>query len=445
MIALALASAARVLDATLHGADARFHGVSTDTRSLRAGELFVALSGPRFDAHDMLGAAAAAGAAGAVVRAPRDIALPQVVVPDPRRALGVLARDWRLRFGIPVLGVTGSAGKTTVKEMLGAILAERWRTLVTRGNLNNDIGVPLTLFGLGPEHEAAVIEMGANRAGDIALLADIARPTVGLVTLCAPAHLEGFGDIDTVARTKGEIYSGLGADGIAIINAQDTYSSLWHEMATPRRVITFGAGGDVHAADIDSAGGGARFRLCTPVGARVVTINHRGRHNVDNALAAAAAACAAGLGLDEIAAGLAAAAPVAGRLLTREVSPRLTVIDDSYNANPTAMHAAIAVLAECPGTKWLVLGDMGELGAEAVRYHAEVGAAARAAGITRLYTLGPLATHAAREFGSGSAAFASDAAELIAALSGALAAAGEHVTVLVKGSRVMALERVTAA
>jgi UDP-N-acetylmuramoyl-tripeptide--D-alanyl-D-alanine ligase len=440
-----LAQAARVLDAPLRGADARFAGVSTDTRSLRAGELFFALSGPRFDAHDMLGAAAEAGAAGAVVRAPRELDLPQIVVTDPRAALGVLARDWRMRFAIPVLGVTGSAGKTTVKEMLGAILGMERHTLVTRGNLNNDIGVPLTLFTLAPEHEAAVIEMGANRAGDIALLADIARPTVGVVTLCAPAHLEGFGDVDTVARTKGEIYSGLAADGTAVINAQDAYRQLWHEMAAPRRVITFGEGGEVRAADIALGAGSTRFRLCTPLGERAATITHRGRHNVDNALAAAAAALAAGIALDTIVAGLAAAAPVAGRLVTREVSATLTVLDDTYNANPAALRAAIAVLAASPGEKWLVLGDMGELGADAARYHAEAGADARAAGIDRLYTLGPLSAHAAGRFGTAACAYETDVTALTAALEADLATSRGHVTVLVKGSRMMALERVAAA
>jgi len=443
MISLGLGDAARILGGTLHGADARFAGVGTDTRTLRPGELFFALSGPRFDAHEKLDDAVSAGAAGAVVRERRVAALAQIVVSDPRRELGTLAREWRLRFPIPVIGVTGSAGKTTAKEMIGTILATRRRTLVTHGNLNNDIGVPLTLFRLAPEHEAAVIEMGANRAGDIALLGDIARPDVGLVTLCAPAHLEGFGDVDTVARTKGEIYTCLPDDGVAIINQADTYAGLWREMAAPRRVLSFGAGGDVCARDVVTGAGPTRFRLCTPAGARAVTISHRGRHNVDNALAAAAAALAVGVDLDDIVAGLAAAAPVAGRLVVHEIGARLTLIDDSYNANPAALAAAIAVLAEYAGAKWLVLGDMGELGAAAERYHAEAGAAARAAGVERLFGLGALAGHAVRAFGPAGAHF-DDIASLIDALHEAVAAASTGVTLLVKGSRSMGLERVVA-
>ena len=445
MISMQLAAAAIALDAHLHGDDALFTGVSTDTRSLTPGQLFFALRGPNFDAHERLSDAAAAGAVGAIVEREMPCPLPQLVTADSRRALGVLARDWRLRFELPVLAVTGSAGKTTVKEMLAAIMRTRGPVLATHGNLNNDIGLPLTLFQLDASHRAAVVEMGANRAGDIALLAAIARPQIGLITLCAPSHLEGFGSVEGVARTKGELFAGLSADGIAILNNEDEQAPLWRELTGARRTITFGMGGDVSARDVHAISEGMLFTLCAPSGEIEITVQHRGMHNVRNALAAAAAAHAAGVSLVDIQRGLAGAAAVTGRLQFRAGVASSRLIDDTYNANPASLVAALAVLGAERGPRWLVLGDMRELGPDAALYHRAVGAQAEAAGVSRLFTIGALAEHAAECF-SGAVMHSSERDELLAALRSALAASSSSPpTILLKGSRAMALDQVANA
>jgi len=445
VISLRLSDAASAISAALEGEDGLFTGVSTDTRSLSAGQLFFALRGPNYDAHDKLDDAQAAGAVAAVVERPMPSALPQLVVADTRRALGELARAWRQRFKLPVLAVTGSAGKTTVKEMLAAIMRTQGAVLATRGNLNNDIGLPLTLFQLDDTHRAAVLEMGANHLGDIALLVDIARPEVGVITLCAPCHLEGFGSIENVARTKGEMFAGLPADGVAILNNEDAQATLWRAMAGPRRVVSFGAGGDFSAHDIQVTSSGSEFTLRAPHGMIEIALKHRGQHNVRNALAAAAAAYAAGVSLKDIQAGLAQAAAVDGRLQYRAGVGGCHLIDDSYNANPASMAAALAVLGAEPAPRWLVFGDMRELGPDAVEYHREVGAQAAAAGVSMLYTCGPLARHAAERF-NGSAVHGSDHDGLLAALHAALSAGnGPRPTILIKGSRAMALDKVANA
>ncbi|MGE3847536.1 MAG: UDP-N-acetylmuramoyl-tripeptide--D-alanyl-D-alanine ligase [Gammaproteobacteria bacterium] len=445
MIALTLRDAATLLGAPLTGADAAFTGVSTDTRKLVPGQLFFALRGPNFDAHDKLADAATAGAVGAVVERLQDSTLPQIVVADTRAALGVVARGWRERFVIPVLAVTGSAGKTTVKEMLAAIMRTQGPVLATRGNLNNDIGLPLTLFELGPEHRAAVLEMGANHAGDIALLVGIARPEVGVITLCAPCHLEGFGSIEGVARAKGEMFSGLPADGVAIVNNEDVQAPLWRGLAGARRIVSFGAGGDFQAEAVEARADGAAFVLRAEGVATPIRIPQRGQHNVRNALAAAAAARAAGVSFGHIAAGLATAAQVGGRLDFRAGREGARLIDDSYNANPASLAAAIDVLAAEPAPRWLVFGDMRELGPDAPRYHREVGERARAAGIERLFTLGELARHAEAGFG-GHAVHGADRDALTALLREAIAASrATPPTILIKGSRAMALDQVANA
>ncbi len=445
MIALSLRDTATLLGASLAGADAAFTGVSTDTRKLAPGQLFFALRGPNFDAHDKLADAAAAGAVGAVVERLQDSPLPQIVVADTRAALGVLARGWRERFAIPVLAVTGSAGKTTVKEMLAAIMRTQGPVLATRGNLNNDIGLPLTLFELGPEHRAAVLEMGANHIGDIALLVGIARPEVGVITLCAPCHLEGFGSIEGVARAKGEMFSGLPADGVAIVNNEDVQAPLWRSLAGARRIVSFGAGGDFQAEAVEAHADGAAFVLRAEGVATSIRIPQRGQHNVRNALAAAAAARAAGVSFADIAAGLATAAQVGGRLDFRAGREGARLIDDSYNANPASLAAAIDVLAGEPAPRWLVFGDMRELGPDAPRYHREVGERARAAGIERLFTLGELARHAEAGF-AGDAVHGADRDGLIALLREAInASRATPPTILIKGSRAMALDQVANA
>jgi len=444
MIALGLAAVASLLGGRLIGADVEFHGVSTDSRTLTRGQLFAALRGPRFDAHDKLSDAAAAGAVGALVSRAVPIALPQVVVADPRRALGELARAWRARFTLPVLAITGSAGKTTVKEMLASIMRTQGTVLATRGNLNNDIGVPLTLFELAGEHHSAVLEMGANRAGDIAWLADIAQPTVGMVTLCAPAHLAGFGSVEGVARAKGEMFSHLPPDATAVINADDAYANLWRELAAPRRVVSFGAAGAVRAADLSEDAAGSSFDLCH-AGLRVrVRLPQPGLHNVRNACAAAAAAIACAVPLAAIQVGLERAAGVAGRLQSRRGHAGCVLLDDTYNANPASLAAALAVLGARPAPRWLVLGDMAELGEHAVAYHREAGATADAVGVERLFTLGDLARSAQETF-TRERSHCATREEVIATLRAQLGSAALPPTILIKGSRVMALDQVADA
>jgi UDP-N-acetylmuramoyl-tripeptide--D-alanyl-D-alanine ligase len=338
--------------------------------------------------------------------------------------------------------VTGSNGKTTVKEMIAAILARDAPVLATRGNLNNDIGVPLTLAGLDAGHRRLVVEMGANHPGEIAALAAMARPRIGVITLVAPAHLEGFGSIDAVARAKGELIAALPADGVAVVNADGGYQELWRELAAGRRLLRFGehAGADVrvqHQAQAD----GARISLYTADGALDVSLRLAGRHNALNAAAAAAAALAAGVSLQCIGDGLASVRPVHGRLEILAAPGDVRVIDDTYNANPVSLRAALEVLAQFPPPRWLVLGDMGELGADATAFHREAGLAARALGIQGLFGMGPLARAAVQAFGAGGHHFNTHA-QVLRALHEAL---DGGASVLVKGSRTMGMEQVVAA
>ncbi len=442
MIAMQLSETAKVLGARHVGADSDFRGVSTDTRTLERGNLFVALEGPRYDGHEYLEQARAGGAAGAAVTCRSAVQLSQLVVDDTRVALGRLAAHWRSRFTLPVIGITGSNGKTTVKEMTAAILGGFGAVLATRGNLNNDIGVPLTLFGLDGDHRAAVIEMGANHSGEIAYLADMACPTVGVVTNAGPAHLEGFGTLEGVARAKGELFGSLADDGVAVINADDPYASLWRQLAGGRRVIDFGLEQPAAvSADWEPTEQGSRLALRSPWGVVELQLAVAGRHNVLNALAAASAALAADATLDQVRTGLQAVRAVSGRLSLRIRQDGLTIIDDTYNANPASLDAALQVLAQRSGDAWVVLGDMAELGADAAGLHGQMGERIRHAGVSRLYTLGSLAAHAAEEFGAGAEAFRS-MESLLAALS---AAAVPPLAVLVKGSRRMGMERVVAA
>ncbi|WP_416362025.1 UDP-N-acetylmuramoyl-tripeptide--D-alanyl-D-alanine ligase [Immundisolibacter sp.] len=418
-----------------------FSGVSTDSRTLRPGELFVALEGPHFDGHDYLAAVAAAGAAGALVRRAHP-ALPCLEVADPLTALGQLAAAWRARFDIPVLAITGSSGKTTVKELLAAALAGLGPVLATRGNRNNHIGVPLTLLELRDTHRAAVVEMGMNHAGEIAHLTDLTRPTLGLISNAGAAHLEGLGSVAAVARAKGELIERLPPQAVAVLNADDAHCPLWRQLAGARRIVSFGLDQPAEVtADFELSADGTDIELRTPAGSARTHLGLLGRHNVQNALAATAAALAAGARLADIAAGLRAARPVPGRLCPLPGLCGARLIDDSYNANPLSVRAAIAVLAELPGERLLVLGDMGELGADAAALHAECGAAARAAGIEHLITLGPLSAHAGAAFGTGAVA-CRELAQLVDVAGRLLRA---DVTVLVKGSRSAGMERVVQA
>ncbi|HEY0180284.1 MAG TPA: UDP-N-acetylmuramoyl-tripeptide--D-alanyl-D-alanine ligase [Dokdonella sp.] len=443
MLNLRLGDVAQRVGGRLHGADATIDSVSTDTRTLAPGALFFALKGERHDAHEFAGLAREHGAAALVVERELDVALPQVVVADALAALGELARTVRLQRRARVIGVTGSNGKTTVKTLLASILSRHGRTHVNAGNFNNEIGLPLTLLALPADADYAVLEMGAGKPGDIAYLARIARPDVALVNNVAAAHLERLGSLQGVAETKGAIYRALPADGVAVVNADDAFADYFGVLAAPRRTLRFGL---LRRADV-SAGldfevrADGRFRLLAPNGAIDVALPLSGRHNVSNALAAATLALALGVPLTTIRAGLEAAPPVAGRLARRTHASGAVVVDDSYNANPGSFAAAIATLAGLPGERVLVVGDMAELGADAEKLHAEIGALAKRSGIERLRAVGRLSRAAADAFGAGAAHYA-DQPALIEALRGELR---EGVTLLVKGSRSSAMERVVRA
>jgi UDP-N-acetylmuramoyl-tripeptide--D-alanyl-D-alanine ligase len=374
--------------------------------------------------------------------------LPQVVVPDTLVALSKFARDWRREFNGIVIGITGSNGKTTVKEMTGAIMSQLGPCLVTQGNLNNHIGVPLTLCRLESTQRCAVIEMGANHPGEIAHLAALAEPDVGIVINAGPAHLEGFGGIEGVARGKGELFEALGRRDIAAINVDDRFAALWHGLAREAgSIVTFGMRerADVSAADIrtrlNTTGFATVFNLITPQGNRRIELALAGEHNVMNALAAATAAMAAGAGIDAVQRGLQSMRGVAGRLEVKQALQGARLIDDAYNANPGSLRVGLRALADIPGERWLVLGEMAELGEDGPRLHAEMGEFARACGVSRMFALGAGARAAVATFGEGAAWFA-DADELVAALRPEL---HPHLTVYIKGSRVNRLERVTAA
>ncbi|WP_026353031.1 UDP-N-acetylmuramoyl-tripeptide--D-alanyl-D-alanine ligase [Solimonas variicoloris] len=432
------------LHGELRGADRRFTRVSTDSRAQLDGALFVALRGERFDGHAFVAQARAAGAVAALVSEFVDDPLPQLKVADTLAGLQQMATLWRRRFAIPVVAVTGSNGKTTTKQMLAAIFRARGPVLATQGNLNNHIGVPLTLLGLRGEHRTAVVEMGASHGGEIALLARIAEPNVGVVTQAGDAHLEGFGSREGVARGKGELFAALGAGGVAVINAEDAFFPLWKELAGPAAVLSFGLrdGADIRALHVEALpGAGTRFTLVTPQGRAEVQLPVPGRHNVMNALAAAGCGIALGLGPAQIAIGLSQMEGAAGRLSWKATPQGARLLDDSYNANPSSLRAGLELLAELPGRRWLVLGNMAELGPDAARLHAEAGASARRLGIERLYALGPLAAEAAAAFGAGGERY--DSAEQLAA---ALAPQLDNtITLLVKGSRSSRMERVVAA
>jgi UDP-N-acetylmuramoyl-tripeptide--D-alanyl-D-alanine ligase len=442
MIEGLLSEAAGMMQGQLHGADRTFRGVSTDTRTIGARQLFVALDGPNFRGADFVAEAADRGAAGAVVHDDADAPIATIRVDDTRAALMRLASAWRGRFDLPLVGVTGSNGKTTVRSLTAAALGES--VLATRGNLNNDIGVPLTLLRLSGSHRAAVIEMGANHAGEIAALAECARPSIGVLTNAGPAHLEGFGSIEGVARAKGELFAALPADGTAIINADDVFADYWRGVAAHASILTFGSGphADVWFSDlVQGAHGGTRFQLHAPAAEVDISLQLAGRHNALNACAAAAAAIAAGVAPDLLTVRLAGVEPVEGRLATRVGVGGARVIDDAYNANPASMLAAARWLTTLRGEPWMVVGDMGELGDDAAELHRELGAELREAGVERLFTIGPLMAGAAERFGPNASHF-----ERIETLIEALRSTiGPGVNVLVKASRSMRLERVAVA
>jgi UDP-N-acetylmuramoyl-tripeptide--D-alanyl-D-alanine ligase len=440
MMARTLAAVAREVEGRLVGTDLPFGPVTTDTRALGAGSLFVAIPGDRFDGNDFVAEAAAKGAAGALVSRLAASPLPQIEVRDSRRALGAMARAWRASFSIPVVAVTGSSGKTTVKELVAAILGVSRSICVTQGNLNNDIGVPLTLMRLESEHAAAVIELGANHLGEIDYLASLAQPTVGIITNAAAAHLEGFGSLRGVCQGKGELLDHLPRAGTAVLNADDQFRSDWVARSRCEFTVTFGFAQTADCrvlGEPDYLSTGSEFRMHLPDGAEAdVWLPLLGRQNVANALAAAAAAQAVGASIDDIVAGLARAAPVRGRLRAVQGRNGATIIDDSYNANPGSVHAALDHLAVLRGRRILVFGNMAELGPSAPALHKEIGEYARGR-CDLLLAIGDLASEAAAAFGADGRLVA-DIEAARAALDPLLAS---DVTVLVKGSRVMGLDR----
>ena len=424
------------------GGDPFFTGVSTDTRALRAGDLFVALRGERFDGHAFLAQAKAAGAAAAMVDHAYggEFPLPVAVVDDTRLALGALAHAWRARFAPALIAVAGSNGKTTVKEMLASILranAGDDAVLATAGNLNNDIGLPLTLLRMRDKHRWCAIELGMNHKGEIAYLARIAAPTVALVNNAQREHLEFMNSVDEVAAENASIYDALPAGGVAVVNADDAHAAFFRRAAGSRRVVDFGV--DAKA----TVSGGYSLKaleseivLRTPGGEASATLAIPGLHNVRNALAAAACAHAAGIGLKSIGDGLTRFRPYTGRLQVKKAANGATVIDDSYNANPDSVRAAIDVLASCPAPTVLVLGDMGEVGAQGAQFHREVGAYAASKKISRLLAIGEATKHAVDAFGPGARHF-EKVEELVAGIEGG--------SILVKGSRFMRMERIVSA
>jgi UDP-N-acetylmuramoyl-tripeptide--D-alanyl-D-alanine ligase len=447
MIPWRLGEFVRCAQAELIGENRAFTSVSTDTRTLKSGALFVALSGPNFDGHDFVAAAAERGAAAALVARPVSVALPQVVVADPLAALSIFAREWRRQFHICVIGVTGSNGKTTTKELIGAILSRLGPTLVTRGNLNNHIGVPLMLLEMTVAHRYAVIEMGANHLGEIAHLAAIAEPTIGIVTNAGAAHLEGFGSLQGVATGKGEMFRALPVEGVAVINADDAFAPMWRDSSAAERVLTFGfeQPADFMAHKVqtrnDASGFRTDFELVTPYGTADATLWLAGLHNLRNALGAAAVACAAGAEIEDLVAGLASMKGVAGRLELKPALKGAFIVDDSYNANPSSLKAGLDAFRSFSGSRWLVLGEMRELGDSADELHAEVGRYARQAGIERLLAVGERARFAVEAFGRGGQWFA----DVDALTNEARNSLSAGVAVLIKGSRANRLERVAAA
>jgi UDP-N-acetylmuramoyl-tripeptide--D-alanyl-D-alanine ligase len=439
---MSLADAASMTGGRTSGGNPVFTGVSTDTRTLRSGDLFVALRGERFDGHAFLSQAQGGGARAAMVdgRHQGEFPLPVLVVEDTKRSLGELARHWRARFSPALIAVAGSNGKTTVKEMLASILrrhAGEEAVLATAGNLNNEIGLPLTLLRLRGEHRCCAIELGMNHKGEIAYLARIAAPTVALVNNAQREHLEFMNSVDEVAAENAGVYEALSAAGVAVVNADDAHAGFFRSRAGQRRIVDFGieAGAGVTGGYVLKPLT-SEISIRTPAGNAQATLAIPGLHNVRNALAAAACAFAAGVQAQAIGEGLTAFRPYTGRLQVKRALGGATVIDDSYNANPDSVRAAIDVLASCPGPTVLVLGDMGEVGSQGEAFHREVGSYALSKKITNLYAIGEATKHAVEAFGAGGRHF--DTLE-------ALVSGIQGNSILVKGSRFMRMERVVAA
>ena len=438
--------AASVPGSRLYGAGAtRIESVSTDSRTAAPGCVFFALRGERFDAHDFVADVVARGARAVVVERRLQTDVAQLVVTDARRALGYAAAAWRARFDLPLIAVAGSNGKTTVTQMIAAILAEAFgaeRRLATRGNLNNEIGVPLMLFELAPRHRAAVLELGMNHAGEIAWLAQLARPSVALVNNAQREHQEFLGSVEATAHENGAVIAALGPVGVAVFPADDACAGVWRQLAGTRRVLDFARDGAAAVtAEYHLRPDGSALSIAVPAGVFEVALRVPGEHNVHNALAAAAATLALEVPLAAIRRGLDGFGAVSGRGVTTRLRSGAVLVDDSYNANPDSVRAAIDLLARCPHPRVLVLGDMGEVGAMGPAFHREVGAYARRAGIDAFLCLGAATLESAAAFGAG----ARHCADIDSLIEAARSAATPDATVLVKGSRFMRMERVVNA
>lgn len=439
-----------MLSAELLGPNLTISGVSTDTRTVAPGDLFIALRGGRFDGHDYIAEAEARGAAAIVAERPCEAEVPVLLVASTRVALGQIAAFNRSLFAGPLIAVTGSNGKTTVKELLRKVFLQQGPVLATQGNLNNEIGAPLTLLQLAPAHAAAVVELGASGPGEIAWTASLAVPLISIITNAGEAHMAGFGSHAGLVSAKGEIVDETAANGAVVLNFDDPACDRWRKRAGTRTVITVSAAGsdgaDIRADSITETDAGLQFRACFAAAGNIeISLPLIGAHNVSNALLAIAAASAARVGLDAIKEGLAAAEPVRGRMQNLNLGPNLSVIDDSYNANPTAMRAALRALASRPGLSVAVVGDMAELGGDEAAQHREIGALAQRLGIERLYAIGQHANAYIAGFGSG-AKTAQSHDKLVDLLWVDLFAGGQpgSATILVKGSRSAQMDQVVA-
>ncbi|GAA0354392.1 UDP-N-acetylmuramoyl-tripeptide--D-alanyl-D-alanine ligase [Bowmanella denitrificans] len=446
MISVTLEWIAEQLQSELQGENKDISGVSTDTRTLQTGDLFVALSGPNFDGHGFVEMAEQKGAAALIVSQPVKSCLPFILVPDTKLALGKLAGAVRQLVPVKTVAITGSSGKTTVKEMVAAILSRKGKVLATQGNFNNDIGVPLTLLRLEADHQYAVIELGANHLGEIAYTTALTRPDVATIVNAAAAHLEGFGSLFGVARAKSEIFKGLPDNGLAVLNADSQFLAFWKGKLNHLRIQEFGeAAGDFHASDVAlGMDGCAQFQMHTPKGNLDLTLAVPGMHNVSNALCAAALAMEVGASLEDIKMGLQEMGQVRGRLNIKALTNQVRLIDDSYNANVSSTQAAIDLLASFPGRRVLVLGDMAELGEKARFYHEEMGQYALSRGVDNLFSLGVLSQQASDQFGAAGRHF-SEVDALIAYLQGELQSEQRDISILIKGSRSARMERVVKA
>ncbi len=446
MMKMNVSDIAAATDAKWTGQDIELNAVSIDTRSLNPGDLYIAIKGERFDGHDFIDAAIQAGAGAVMVMRPVVTDVPQIVVNDTREALADLAKTWRRRLSLKVVGITGSNGKTSVKEMTASLLKQAGQVLYTHGNLNNDLGVPLTLLKITPQHDYAVVEMGANHAGEIAFTSQLAQPHVAVLNNAGPAHLEGFGSLQGVAMAKGELIDSLAEDGVAVLNRDDAFFDYWQQRAGGRKVLSFGfhEAADVRALNIrqrlDNGCFVTDFTMKTEYLEMPITLALAGEHNVRNALAASAATMALGLDAERIQQGLADMQPVAGRLTPMMHSAGGLLLDDSYNANPASVAAALKVLTQKGGEPWVVLGALGEMGEDSPDIHRKLGALMKTMGIEKLFATGADAEYAVEAFGNGGTFFQSQQT-LIETLQQTLTA---EANILVKGSRAQQMEKVVA-